>query len=89
MTVANGANARTCSLTRVALCACARRQRAWLEIQLDDDSTTDSTTANLTVRCPQRYLFLFFMETRGESETYKKDGTDKDYTTDTQRFNIP
>ncbi|GFV82335.1 hypothetical protein TNCV_3443251 [Trichonephila clavipes] len=36
--------------------ACARRLRALLEIQLDDDSTT----ASLTVRCPQRYLFFFF-----------------------------
>ncbi|GFV45539.1 hypothetical protein TNCV_4855611 [Trichonephila clavipes] len=53
-------------------CACARRLRALLEIQLDDNSTTDSTAASLTVRCPQRYLFLYFMETRGESETYKK-----------------
>ncbi|GFT21260.1 hypothetical protein TNCV_3815631 [Trichonephila clavipes] len=44
-----------------------------------------ATTASLTVRCPQRYVFLFtfFIETRGESETYKKDGTDKDYTTNT------
>ncbi|GFV75515.1 hypothetical protein TNCV_1483591 [Trichonephila clavipes] len=42
-------------------------------------------SASLTVRCPQRYvlLFSFFIETRGESETYKKDGTDKDYTTNT------
>ncbi|GFT58425.1 hypothetical protein TNCV_2119211 [Trichonephila clavipes] len=66
-------------------CACARRLRALLEIPVADDSTT----ASLTVRCPQRYLFLFFfMETRGKSETYKKDGIDKDYTTNTQRFNI-
>ncbi|GFU01051.1 hypothetical protein TNCV_1816651 [Trichonephila clavipes] len=51
-------------------CACARRLRALLEIPVADDSTT----ASLTVRYPQRYLFLFFfMETRGESETYKKD----------------
>ncbi|GFU40911.1 hypothetical protein TNCV_2466871 [Trichonephila clavipes] len=44
-----------------------------------------ATTASLTVRCPQRYVFLFsfFIETRGESETYKKDGTDKDYTANT------
>ncbi|GFX59424.1 uncharacterized protein TNCV_4793601 [Trichonephila clavipes] len=44
-----------------------------------------ATTASLTVRCPQRYVFLFsfFIETRGESETYKKDGIDKDYTTNT------
>ncbi|GFT33595.1 probable chitinase 2 [Trichonephila clavipes] len=43
-----------------------------------------ATTASLTVRCPQRYFpFFFFIETRGESETYKKDGTDKDYTTNT------
>ncbi|GFW00681.1 hypothetical protein TNCV_2284271 [Trichonephila clavipes] len=42
-------------------------------------------SASLTVRCPQRYglLFSFFIETRGESETYKKDGTNKDYTTNT------
>ncbi|GFU93478.1 RNA-directed DNA polymerase from mobile element jockey [Trichonephila clavipes] len=42
-------------------------------------------SASLTVRCPQWYVFLFsfFIETRGESETYKKDGTDKDYTTNT------
>ncbi|GFT12632.1 uncharacterized protein TNCV_5094091 [Trichonephila clavipes] len=32
--------------------------------------------------------FFLSMDTRGESETYKKDGTDKDYTTNTQRFNI-
>ncbi|GFV86604.1 hypothetical protein TNCV_4184591 [Trichonephila clavipes] len=37
-----------------------------------------------TVRLP----FFLSMDTRGESETYKKDGTDKDYTTNTQRFNI-
>ncbi|GFV60816.1 hypothetical protein TNCV_954361 [Trichonephila clavipes] len=33
-------------------------------------------------------VLSFFIETRGESETYKKDGTDKDYTTNRQRFNI-
>ncbi|GFX79306.1 hypothetical protein TNCV_696181 [Trichonephila clavipes] len=30
-----------------------------------------------------RLFFSFFIKTRGESETYKKDGTDKDYTTNT------
>ncbi|GFV98222.1 hypothetical protein TNCV_4449791 [Trichonephila clavipes] len=36
-------------------------------------------TLSAAVRLP----FSFFIETRGESETYKKDGTDKDYTTNT------
>ncbi|GFX46478.1 hypothetical protein TNCV_4549171 [Trichonephila clavipes] len=51
----------------------------------EDSLALAATTAILTVRCPQRYvcLFSFFIETRGESETYKKDGTDKDYTTNT------
>ncbi|GFW08578.1 hypothetical protein TNCV_2775991 [Trichonephila clavipes] len=30
-----------------------------------------------------RLPFFLSMDTRGESETYKKDGTDKDYTTNT------
>ncbi|GFV97272.1 hypothetical protein TNCV_2037821 [Trichonephila clavipes] len=41
-------------------------------------------TLSAAVRLP----FFLSMDTRGESETYKKDGTDKDYTTNTQRFNI-
>ncbi|GFV23029.1 hypothetical protein TNCV_729801 [Trichonephila clavipes] len=36
-------------------------------------------TLSAAVRLP----FSFFIETRGESETYKKDETDKDYTTNT------
>ncbi|GFX95490.1 transposable element Tcb1 transposase [Trichonephila clavipes] len=64
--------------------------RAKTALSADDWISWMPQPANLTVRCPQRYVFLFsfFIETRGESETYKKDGTDKDYTTNSQRFNI-
>ncbi|GFY30083.1 nucleic-acid-binding protein from transposon X-element [Trichonephila clavipes] len=36
-----------------------------------------------TLSAAVRLFLSFFIETRGESETYKKDGTDKDYTTNT------
>ncbi|GFU58990.1 hypothetical protein TNCV_4125731 [Trichonephila clavipes] len=55
-----------------------RAKTAWL----GDENDWILQPASLTVRSGTS------MDTRGESETYKKDGTDKDYTTNTQRFNI-
>ncbi|GFX16749.1 uncharacterized protein TNCV_4187241 [Trichonephila clavipes] len=60
-------------------CACARR----LLLAACHNGHSDCTLS-AAVRIP----FFLSMDTRGESETYKKDGTDKDYTTNTQRFNI-
>ncbi|GFT00975.1 retrovirus-related Pol polyprotein from transposon opus [Trichonephila clavipes] len=60
-------------------CACARR----LFLAACYNGQPDCTLS-AAVRIP----FFLSMDTRGESETYKKDGTDKDYTTNTQRFNI-
>ncbi|GFV14342.1 katanin p80 WD40 repeat-containing subunit B1 [Trichonephila clavipes] len=59
-----------------------RAKTAWLLAACHNGQP--DCTLSAAVRIP----FSLSMDTRGESETYKKDGTDKDYTTNTQRFNI-
>ncbi|GFU10119.1 hypothetical protein TNCV_3449151 [Trichonephila clavipes] len=51
----------------------------------EDCLLLDATTGQpeCTLSAAVRIPFFLSMDTRGEFETYKKDGTDKDYTTNT------